>query len=208
MKMAVMILIFFTTQLLFGIDISKEDIVPKMDPMSILSIISLSKILWTVFFCFGAYIFIYIITKLLEFFAEKSSKMRIFIKGLIPIIRIVLWVIFIIVVLKMIYQPPKEMIFGALASVAIAVGFATQDLLKNIFGGIMLLFERPFRVGDKIEVGEYYGEVSYIGLRATQIITPEDSVVVIPNMELMNLRLQTQIQESSTAKLSQRSLCQ
>ncbi len=50
----------------------------------------------------------------------------------------------------------------------------------------MLLFDRPFQVGDKIETGKYYGEVLEIGLRATRIVTPDDSVVSVPNLELMN----------------------
>ncbi|HKM93657.1 MAG TPA: mechanosensitive ion channel domain-containing protein, partial [Prolixibacteraceae bacterium] len=52
--------------------------------------------------------------------------------------------------------------------------------------GIMLLFDRPFQVGDKIEVGAHYGEVIEIGLRTTRIVTPDDSTVSVPNMEVMN----------------------
>ncbi|MDZ7605681.1 MAG: mechanosensitive ion channel [Cyclobacteriaceae bacterium] len=72
------------------------------------------------------------------------------------------------------------------ASVAVAVGFASQDILKNIFGGIMIIFDQPFKVGDKIEIGSFYGEVIEIGLRSTRIVTPDDSVVSVPNAEVMN----------------------
>lgn len=189
MRRITLFFIIFFTQTLFAIDILQDSNGAEVDPLSILTIISLSKVLWTLFFFAIAYVFIALFTKALELFAEKSSRLRISIKGLIPIIRILLWVTFVIITIKIIYHPPKEMLVGALASVAIAVGFATQDLLKNIFGGIMLLFERPFKVGDKIKIGENYGEVINIGLRATQIVTPDDSVVVIPNMELMNTPL-------------------
>ncbi len=176
-------------QSLFGVDISQDNNLSKVDPASLLSILSFTKILWTIFFFIIAYLFISFFTKALTFFAEKSSQLRISLKGLIPIIRIFLWIVFIFIVIKEIYHPPKEMIIGALASVAIAVGFATQDLLKNIFGGMMLLFERPFKVGDKIKVAEHYGEVINVGLRATQIVTPDDTIVHIPNMEIMNSNL-------------------
>ncbi|MCB0314052.1 MAG: mechanosensitive ion channel, partial [Calditrichaeota bacterium] len=53
-----------------------------------------------------------------------------------------------------------------------AIGFAAQDILKNIFGGLMLLLDRPFQVGDKIEAGGHYGEVVQIGLRTVRIVTP------------------------------------
>ena len=50
----------------------------------------------------------------------------------------------------------------------------------------MIILDRPFQVGDKIEVGDHYGEVTAIGLRSSRIVTPDDSVVSIPNSELMN----------------------
>ncbi|MEL7146294.1 MAG: mechanosensitive ion channel domain-containing protein, partial [Bacteroidota bacterium] len=59
-------------------------------------------------------------------------------------------------------------------------------ILKNIFGGIMILFDRPFKAGDKIEVNDYYGEVQEVGLRSTRIVTPDDNLVSIPNSEIMN----------------------
>ena len=49
----------------------------------------------------------------------------------------------------------------------------------------MILIDRPFQVGDKIEVGDHYGEVTSIGLRSTRLATPDDSMVTVPNGELM-----------------------
>lgn len=91
-----------------------------------------------------------------------------------------------ILIIEEVFNPPKEMLLGAFASTMIAIGFAMQDLLKNIFGGVMLLFERPFKVGDKIKVGNDYGEVVNIGLRATTIVTSDDSLVYIPNVQIVN----------------------
>lgn len=189
MRFIILFFITFFTQILFAADVLPDNNSSNVDHMNVLSIISLSKVLWTLLFFALAYIFIALFAKALEFFAEKSSRLRIPIKGLVPIIRIALWTAFVIIIIKVIYDPPKEMLLTALASVALAVGFATQDLLKNIFGGIMLLFDRPFKVGDKIKVGENYGEVTNIGLRATKIVTSDDSMVVIPNMSLMNTDL-------------------
>ena len=50
----------------------------------------------------------------------------------------------------------------------------------------MILFDRPFQVGDKIQMGNYYGEVVQIGLRTVRIVTPDDSLVSIPNSEVVN----------------------
>lgn len=197
MKFITFLLFTFFAQILGAVDILPKDISSEVDPIDFFVIFSLSKILWTLLFFVIAYTFITLLTKILEFFAEKSARVRIPIKGFVPVLRIVLWTLFIITIIKVIYNPPKEILLTTLASVAIAVGFATQDLLKNIFGGIMLLFDRPFKVGDKIKVGEDYGEVINIGLRATRIVTPDDSMVIVPNMELMN----TSVSNSNSGEL-------
>ena len=198
MKYLYVFFVLIFTSSLFGTDVLQESNISKVDTMSILNILSFSKILWTIFFFILTYIAISLFSKILIYFSEKSSQLRITLKSFIPIIRIFLWIIFIFIIIKEIYHPPKEMIIGALASVAIAVGFATQDLLKNIFGGLMLFFEHPFKVGDKIKVADYYGEVINIGLRATQIVTPDDSIVHIPNMEIMN----SSLSNSNTGELN------
>lgn len=155
-------------------------------PNEVLQILSFGKIFWALVLLVVAYLFIRLLVSILEAFAEKSAQVRITIKSVVPIVRIVLWTIFLVAIIKGIFNPPMETLLALGASVAIAVGLAAQDLLKNVFGGIMLLFDRPFQVGDKIEIGSHYGEVLEIGLRATRLVTPDDSVVSVPNMELMN----------------------
>jgi small-conductance mechanosensitive channel len=155
-------------------------------PAEVLNAISFSKIFWTLVLLGIGYVIIGFIIKMMELFAERSTRSRIGIKSIVPIVRITIWGIIIFAIIKGIYDPPLETLIAISASITIAVGLAAQDLLRNILGGIMLLFDRPFQVGDKIEIGKYYGEVLEIGLRATRIVTPDDSVVTVPNLELMN----------------------
>jgi MscS family membrane protein len=157
-----------------------------LDPSSVFEIISLGKIVWAIIFIVIGFYLIKIITKIIDIFAERSTAHRITLKGIAPIVRITGWIIIIYIVISGIFKPPVSTIIAVTASVGIAVGFAAQDILKNIFGGIMILFDRPFQVGDKIEMGDYYGEVIKIGLRSTRIVTPDDSTVTIPNGEIMN----------------------
>jgi MscS family membrane protein len=157
-----------------------------LSPPSIGDIISFGTIFWAiVFFITGLYI-IKFVTKILDIFAEKSANYRITIKGIIPIVRILSWTLIFYLIINGIFKPPAETLIAVLASLGIAVGFASQDIFKNIFGGIMILFDRPFQVGDKIEIDDYYGEVIKIGLRSTRIVTPDDSVVTIPNADIMS----------------------
>ncbi|UII23338.1 mechanosensitive ion channel family protein [Fulvivirga ligni] len=158
----------------------------KKDIPSLSDLISIGKVFWAIVFLFGGYFTVRFIGSILEKLAEKSTNYRITIKGLVPVIKISVWMIVLFIIIMGIFHPPVNGIIAATASIGIAVGFAAQDILKNIFGGIMILFDRPFQVGDKIEIGEYYGEVLEIGLRSTRIVTPDDSLVSVPNGELMN----------------------
>ncbi len=170
-----------------GLDIFKEvgEKVPAK-PKDVLKSISFSKIFWTLVLLLFGYYFIKLVIRILTLLAEKSARLRIAIKSVIPVVRILVWVIIIFAIIKGIYNPPIETVIAATATVGIAVGLASQDLLKNVFGGAALLLDRPFQVGDKIDTGTYYGEVIEIGLRATRLVTGDDSVVSVPNAELIN----------------------
>lgn len=155
-------------------------------PPSISQLISFSKVFWSIVFLIIGILFIKIVSRLLEVFAERSTKYRITIKSYIPVVKIISWVGMIVIIIGGIFHPPAATILAFSASVGVAIGFAAQDILKNTFGGIMILFDRPFMVGDKIEVGSFYGEVVEIGLRYTRVTTPDDNLVSIPNSEVMN----------------------
>jgi MscS family membrane protein len=73
---------------------------------------------------------------------------------------------------------------------SLAVGLAAQDTLANMFAGFTLMLDRPFRVGDRIQLasGEV-GDVEAIGIRATRIRTPDDTVLIVPNSLLVKERL-------------------
>ena len=66
----------------------------------------------------------------------------------------------------------------------IAVAFAAQKTLENLFGGIMIISDKPIRVGDFCKAGTYSGTVESIGLRSTFLRTPDRTIVSIPNGQL------------------------
>lgn len=158
----------------------------KEDFPEIWNIISIGKIFWSLVFLLVGFVLVRFFGSILEKLAEKSAHYRITIKGLVPVVKISTWLFVIFIIIAGIFRPAVSTVIAVTASIGIAVGFASQDILKNIFGGIMILFDRPFKVGDKIETGGHYGEVIEIGLRSTRIVTPDDSLVSIPNGELMN----------------------
>jgi len=153
---------------------------------NIKDIFKFDKIIASIIVLLAGFYLLKLVTRVLQYFAEKSARHRISYKGTIPIIRLLGWFIIIYIIIAVIIKLPFETIIALSASLAIAIGLAAQDLVKNVIGGIMILFDRPFQVGDKIQVGDNYGEVITIGLRSTRIVTADDSMVSIPNSDVMN----------------------
>jgi len=149
-------------------------------------LISVSKIFWAFVLFLIGYIAIKFISRSIEIWSEKSPERRIKGKAVVPIVKTVGWMVIAYLIVRGVFHPPVESLIAFGASIGVAIGFAAQDILKNIFGGFVILIDRPFKVGDKIAVGDVYGEVLDMSLRSTRIQTADDSLVTVPNGELMN----------------------
>ena len=71
-----------------------------------------------------------------------------------------------------------------------ALAFAAQKTLENLFGGIMIISDRPVRIGDACKIGDITGTVLDIGLRSTRVRTLDRSIVTIPNGQLATMNLE------------------
>lgn len=158
----------------------------KLNPPDVSEIVSFSKIFWALVFIAIGYFSIRFITRTIEIWSEKSPDRRVKGKAIVPVVKIICWMVIAYLIVRGIFRPPVESLIAFGASIGVAVGFAAQDILKNIFGGFVILIDRPFKIGDKIEVGSTYGEVLDMSLRSTRIHTADDSLVTVPNGELMN----------------------
>ncbi|MBL7545555.1 MAG: mechanosensitive ion channel [Bdellovibrionaceae bacterium] len=84
-----------------------------------------------------------------------------------------------------IIQPPKALLLAVSGTLAVALGLSLKDLISSVVAGVILLFDRPFQVGDRVTFEGTYGEISTIGLRAVRLVTLDDSVVTIPNSKFI-----------------------
>jgi MscS family membrane protein len=78
-------------------------------------------------------------------------------------------------------------ILAGLSVGALALALAAQDTVKNFIGSITIFLDKPFEIGDFIEAGGVKGTVEEVGIRATRIRTPNQSLAYIPNGNLANL---------------------
>lgn len=90
-----------------------------------------------------------------------------------------------LVILAIYTGPNFAAILTSFSIIGLVVGLSLQDILKNFIAGIWILVERPFRIGDTVQVGEHAGVVEEIAFRTTLLRTVDGRQVVIPNNTLM-----------------------
>jgi small-conductance mechanosensitive channel len=156
------------------------------EPPSLLSDVTSSNVMLAVLVVVVVYVLIWLSTILLDRLARKTTRSRFIFKMLTPVVRFGLWIAGLAVILFGIFAPTPETTLAMLASVGLALGFGAQDLVKNIIGGLVILVDRPFQLGDKVRIGDAYGEVDQIGLRSTKLTTGTKARVTIPNSDVLS----------------------
>jgi len=76
-----------------------------------------------------------------------------------------------------------------LGALGVGIGFGLQNIVNNFVGGLILLAERPIKVGDRIEIGGTGGRVERIGARSTTIVTNDNITMIVPNAEFISGRI-------------------
>ncbi|AWW72978.1 mechanosensitive ion channel protein [Erythrobacter sp. KY5] len=104
---------------------------------------------------------------------------------LASLIKYALWVVLGVTVLTQ-FGVETTSIIAALGGMALAVGLALQGTLSNVASGVMILVQKPFRVGEAITVGPITGVVQQIGLFTTELKQFDGLFVMMPNNELWN----------------------
>jgi len=115
----------------------------------------------------------------------KFSGKRLVILQIATILSFISYSFGILSIFYVVFQPSKELLVGIGGSAAVAVGFALKDLVGSVIAGFILLFDKPFQVGDRVQFGNDYGEISSIGLRSVRLTTLDDNLVTIPNSKFL-----------------------
>ena len=74
-------------------------------------------------------------------------------------------------------------------AIGVGLGFGLQNITNNFFSGLILLFERPIKINDRVEIAGCVGEVSEIGARATTLVTDENVAIIVPNSQFVSERV-------------------
>lgn len=159
-------------------------------------IITISKTeitIWTIlYFIFLTFILFYITGKLRKWIVYNllaKSKIDLGVRVAVgTIFRYVILTIGLIIVLQTvgIDLSTVTILAGALG---IGIGFGLQNITNNLVSGIIILFERPIKVGDRVEIGNVSGDVIKISMRSTTIVTNDNISIIVPNSEFISSRV-------------------
>lgn len=130
----------------------------------------------------GAWLLAIAVSRLLPKLAEAlPGRFRIRVLPWVPVLRLAIVVVAFILIVPMVISPTPQNLFAILGALGIALGFAFKDLVSSLVAGVVAVFEMPYRQGDWVRLGDAYGEVTGVGLRAVNLVTPADDVVVVPH---------------------------
>ena len=144
---------------------------------------SSSKIIAIVIILVIGYIIIKIITKIVAKFFDKVDFDRCVETFIENAIKVVLWVILLIIALSNLGVNVTGLLAG-LGILGIIVGFALQDTLGNLASGVFIILNKPFKVGDWINVGSIVGMVEKVGIAACELNSPDNIKITIPNKKI------------------------
>ena len=100
------------------------------------------------------------------------------------LLKIVLAVVTVLFIGQSIFQLNITTLLAGAGVVGLAVAFASRETLSNFFGTLVIILDRPFRIGDRVQIGDVNGLVQSVGMRSTRVITANESVFSIPNSRI------------------------
>jgi MscS family membrane protein len=163
---------------------------PKIPPLTqggeanVLAQLSLVKILIVVTLVVAAWVLLKWIRGLFDGLEKHNPRLRFLLRQVEPPLRVAIWFAALLLSAE-ILAPSKSAFLAALGSAALAIGLGLQDLIKNLIGGFVVIVDRPFQTGDRVEFGEACGEVKQIGLRSTKVLADSGMLVTIPNADVL-----------------------
>jgi small-conductance mechanosensitive channel len=103
-------------------------------------------------------------------------------------VRVGIWIT-VIVSLLAYFKYPIAGLLGALGVGSVAVGFALQNILGDVFSSMAIILDKPFRVGDFVKAGDTIGVIEYTGIKTTRIRSLSGEQVVLSNSDLLGSRI-------------------
>jgi len=148
--------------------------------------IDANLILYIIFVIVVAYVLTYLLSFILVHVSERIGWYRTSVTMTIPLLKLLVYMVALYYIIIAVIEPSLTQMIAFSGLFGAAIGFGLKDLFSDIVGGIVIIFEKPYQIGDKVTIGDKYGEVKDIGIRSTRIQTPADELVSVPNISIFN----------------------
>ncbi len=164
---------------------SSANTIEENSTNDMISTITIEKVIQGLVVLTSAYLILKVVDKLIIWLSERIAKQwRLRVKQFLPFLRMFVLTTTTIILMNLFFNLSEENIIAVTGTVAVALGFAFKDYASSIIAGVVGLFESSYDVGDRVKIGEYYGEVISYGLRAIKLQTPDDNLVTIPHNKI------------------------
>jgi small-conductance mechanosensitive channel len=147
----------------------------------LLSILNFQVVLQIIVLITFSYILVRVVSLILLRLSERSEKHRVTIRMVAPLFKVAVYLVVLYYIASYVLSLSSDQLVAFSALAGAIIGFGLKDLFSDVVGGVVIIIENTYHVGDKIRMGDYYGEVTDIGLRSTQLMTPDDNTVAVPN---------------------------
>jgi small-conductance mechanosensitive channel len=170
--------------LFFQHTLQAEEAVAKTqisDASILLNTINWGGMLVSVFVIIAAGLLLRIVNKIVQNMGEVFAERRLMLQKFNAFWRFGVYIATIVVVIFLSFELSREAITIIGGGTAVAIGFATKDLVASLVAGMMIIIDRPFQTGDRVSFDGHYGDITSIGLRSVKLQTLDDSTITIPN---------------------------
>lgn len=133
-----------------------------------------------------AWIALRLLARFVSVFSSEFSSRRMTLQKVSTLSQFVIYVVTTALVLLLSFRFDETTLALLGGTVAVAVGFAMKDLVASFIAGVIVMIDRPFQVGDRVQFGGEYGDITAIGLRSVRMQTLDDNTVTIPNSKFLS----------------------
>ncbi len=149
--------------------------------------------IWDItYFLILIFLLLYLTSKLRKWIVYKllsKSKIDLGVRIAVgTIARYIILVIGFIIILQTVGIDLSALTIMA-GALGVGIGFGLQNVTNNFVSGIIILFERPIKVGDRIEMGDVSGDVVRISMRSTEILTNDNISIIVPNSDFISTKV-------------------
>ncbi len=132
-----------------------------------------------------AYVLSRVSTRLLGMLSERFAARRLLIKQGSTFLSFAIYGIAVVLAAVSLIDFSSQAVLALSGGAAVTIGFALKDVASSFLASITVLATKPFQVGDRVAFGEYYGEITEIGLRSVRLVTLDDNQVTIPSNKFL-----------------------